>query len=104
MTTPAGASDAMRVERCAGCGARYNVTRLATGSRFACRRCGAPVVVGTGADAPGAPLAPTSGAASLVVAGVLAVLAAALRVVPGGYATGTNGLGSEYDYAWNGSN
>ncbi|MFO0934120.1 MAG: hypothetical protein U1E39_15640 [Planctomycetota bacterium] len=89
MTTPTtGPADAMRVERCAGCGARYNVTRLAPGSRFACRRCGAAVVVGAGGDAPGAPLASPSGVASLVVAGVLAVLATALRVVPGGYAAG----------------
>ena len=88
MTTPTGPADAMKVERCAGCGARYNVTRLAPGSRFACRRCGAPVVVGAGLDASAASPAAPAGRAALVVAGVLAVLAAALRVAPGGYATG----------------
>lgn len=54
----------LRVERCGTCGARYNVSRLAIGSRFACRRCASVVTVGAGdgrahaaPSLPGAPLA-----------------------------------------------
>jgi len=85
MHTAMHAAGAMRVERCGGCGARYNVTRLASGSRFTCRRCGAPVVVGAGT--PNA-MEPTTPRVALVVAGLVALLAAALRVVPGAYTSG----------------
>ena len=72
--------DAMRVERCGGCGARYNVTRLAPGSRFACRRCGGVVVVSVTPDASSPPRTPR---APFVVGGLLLLVAAVARSWPG---------------------
>ncbi len=82
---PPAATDVLRIERCGGCGARYNVTRLAAGSRFTCRRCGAPVVVEAGTPRA---MEPRPARGALIVAGLVALLATALRVLPGAYASG----------------
>ncbi len=69
----------MQVERCPSCGARYNVSRLRSGTAFACRRCGAKVRVGGGAS----PEAPARvGGVGLVVAGLLMVAALFLYANP----------------------
>src|SRR5262249_22614313 len=72
----------LRVERCPACGARYNVTRLAPGSRFSCRRCGSAVAVR--AAAPEA--APSRTRVALAWAGVALIAGALLRSFPGVYA------------------
>ena len=80
----------MRVERCPSCGARYNVSRLATGAPFSCRRCGAVVVVGAQEGATRGPRTRLG----LVVLAVLGLAATVLRgLQPAGAWSGPDGDG-----------